>query len=258
MYYSVVHVTDFTKHCIGAATSRCVMGPYTALPDPLFCPLEQGGAIDAAGFKDWQRRGVGWGSESSKNAGEDAPDNSWYQPAWWGGGAGGQRYVVYKIDGNAIGHGDLPGVGGCGNTVVPIVPTPLVLQAVAPDGVTVQGEPVTLLDHLGLAEQGVVEAPSLLKTWEGRYVLFFSSGCYAGGNYTVSYATADAVTGPFARQGVLIRTGMEGLHSPGGADVYWDAQHMAYHANYPNPSVGSRGMYTAMLDVQGNTVVIQG
>lgn len=41
----------------------------------MICPLSQGGAIDASGYDD-----------------------------------NGQRYVVYKVDGNSIGHG-----GACGN-----------------------------------------------------------------------------------------------------------------------------------------------
>lgn len=78
MYYSASTVQDTSKHCVGAAISKSVIGPYTpAGNDPLFCDLSIGGAIDAAGFRD----------------------------------DSGQRYVVYKVDGNSLGNG-----GACMNT----------------------------------------------------------------------------------------------------------------------------------------------
>jgi hypothetical protein len=43
-------------HCVGAATSDTILGPYTAQDSPLFCPLSQGGAIDASGYNDKGQR----------------------------------------------------------------------------------------------------------------------------------------------------------------------------------------------------------
>ena len=54
-------------HCLGAATSNNILGPYSPQKTPLICPLLQGGAIDAAGFHD-----------------------------------GSQRYIVYKVVGSQI------------------------------------------------------------------------------------------------------------------------------------------------------------
>lgn len=77
LYYSASTKEDPSKHCVGAATASTARGPYTPVgSEPLFCPLSEGGAIDAAGYND-----------------------------------NGQRYVVYKVDGNSLGHG-----GACGNT----------------------------------------------------------------------------------------------------------------------------------------------
>ena len=76
LYFSASTVADTSKHCIGAAVSKSVLGPYVPTSDsPLFCPLSQGGAIDASGYSD-----------------------------------NGQRYIVYKVDGNSLGHG-----GACNN-----------------------------------------------------------------------------------------------------------------------------------------------
>jgi beta-xylosidase len=212
MYFSATTTQDYTKHCIGAAYSDVVQGPYTALADVLYCPLAEGGAVDASGFKD---------------------PNS------------GDHYVTYKVDGNSIGHGNANGTGECGNTIPPIVPTPIILQPVEADGVTSAGAATTILNNDGLVDQGVIEAPSLVKTTSGEYVLFFSSGCFDGDNYTVSYATSGSVTGPYTRQGVLFETGIDNLVSPGGADVYLDCEHMLFHGDYPD--INTRALYTAVI-----------
>lgn len=67
MYFSASSSKDSSKHCIGAATSSSITGPYTPEDDPLACRLDKGGAIDADGFDD-----------------------------------NGDLYVVYKVDGNSL------------------------------------------------------------------------------------------------------------------------------------------------------------
>lgn len=52
MYYSASTVYEPKKHCIGAAIADDVLGPYTPYLDPIICPLDQGGAIDSAGYND--------------------------------------------------------------------------------------------------------------------------------------------------------------------------------------------------------------
>jgi len=215
LYFAATTTADSSGafHCIGAATASNVIGPYTAREDSLLCPLSNGGAIDPAGFQD----------------------------------ADGNRYIVYKVDGNSLGHG-----GACGNAVEPIVGTPLILQPVASDGITLTGSATTLLDNAGASDGGVIEAPELIRTSDGTYVLFFSSGCFTTPSYTVSYATASSVTGPYTRNPTpLFQTGSRGLTTPGSASVWSDAQHMVLHANNNN---GGRSMYTAIINVEENTV----
>ena len=79
------------------------------------------------------------------------------------------------MQGNSIGNGD---PNKCGNTIAPIVPTPIMMQAVEGDGITPQGNPVQILDNNGVSDDGIVEAPSLVKAPDNTYALFFSSGCY--------------------------------------------------------------------------------
>jgi len=210
MYYSATTTADTAKHCVGAARASNVQGPYVPVGDAaLICPLSQGGAIDATGYKD-----------------------------------GNQRYVVYKIDGNSLGHG-----GACDNTVAPVVATSLNLQAVGADGVTLQGGPTTLLNNNGASDGGGIEAPALIKAGS-TYFLFFSSGCFTLSTYTVSYATSTSIKGPFTRSGTLFQSGTDGLTSPGGADIYRDGRHMVFHANYGS----GRGLYTAQVTFNGKSV----
>ncbi|KAI5365427.1 putative glycoside hydrolase, family 43 [Septoria linicola] len=213
MYFSASTIEDTTKHCVGAAVSDNVLGPYTPTSDePLFCPLSEGGAIDAAGYND-----------------------------------NGQRYIVYKVDGNSLGHG-----GACNNQVEPIVPTPLKLQPVASDGYTLQGDATILLDHVGATDDGILEAPVVVKK-DGIYFLLFSSGCFTTTNYDVDYATADSITGPYTRAASpLISTGQDGLQGPGGADVSKDLKYLLFHANYGN----GRGLFTAMVTIDGQTLTV--
>ncbi|KAK3070340.1 hypothetical protein LTR53_010644 [Teratosphaeriaceae sp. CCFEE 6253] len=215
MYYSATTASDARFHCVGAATALNVLGPYTASPEPMFCPLDKGGGIDASGFED-----------------------------------AGQRYVVYKVDGNSIGRG-----GRCGNAHEPFVPTPLILQPVAADGVTLRGGATTLLDHVGSSDEGIVEAPALMKSGS-TYFLFFSTGCYMDGRYTLHYATSRSITGPFTRaQLPLLQSDPRGLISPGGADVQADGQHILFHA--ASPAGTARALYQAKISVSGDVVSIQ-
>ncbi|KAJ5165819.1 hypothetical protein N7492_006115 [Penicillium capsulatum] len=71
MYFSATSADDENKHCIGAASSSSITGPYRPQDGSLACPLGLDGAIDPSGFKD-----------------------------------GDTYYVVYKIDGNSLNKED--------------------------------------------------------------------------------------------------------------------------------------------------------
>ncbi|KAI7188664.1 glycoside hydrolase family 43 protein [Hortaea werneckii] len=151
--------------------------------------------------------------------------------------ATGKRYITYKIDGNAI--------------VAPYVSTAIKLQQVAAnDGVTLQGGATTILDNIGAADQGIVEAPALVKSGS-NFFLFFSNGCFTKSAYTVNYATSTSITGPYTRAASpLFATGQNGLTTPGGMDVFRDGKHMLFHAN----SGSGRAMYNAVITINGKTV----
>ena len=108
---------------------------------------------------------------------------------------------------------------------------------------TFVGGSVTILDNDGLSDQGVVEAPSLVRVG-GTYILFFSSGCFTTSNYTVSYATSSDIKGPYERAAKpLFETGDYDLLAPGGMDIDLDGKHMLFHADYGH----GRTLYEAFI-----------
>ncbi|CZR59235.1 related to endo-arabinase [Phialocephala subalpina] len=211
LYYAATDAASTNQHCVGTATSDTILGPYTPRSSTIACDVAAGGAIDPSGFTD----------------------------------ADGNHYVVYKIDGNSVGHG-----GSCGNTVDPIVPTPLMLQQLEADGVTPSGDPIELLDR-GDADGPLIEAPNLILV-NGVYFLFFSSNCYSTTLYDISYATASSVKGPFTKSSApLAVTGNPfNLTAPGGATATTNGKNMVFHANCD----AGRCMYESAITVSGTAV----
>ena len=244
MYYaSGTKATDGKFHCIGVATSKTPTGLFAPKDEPLICPdgPSTGGVIDPDGFLD----------ESS-----------------------GKRYIAYKVDGNAIGNG-----GSCGNGIAPLKSTPIMLQEVdADDGITLIGGPTQILDRDD-ADGPLVEAPSLHRSDEGVYFLFFSSNCYSSPQYATSYATASSVKGPYtkASRPLLVTGDGPDVVGPGGLDIIPGGSLVGFHGiQGAEPAVGNaaapgepakatantqgplvRGMYSARAVFSGNQVSFQ-
>jgi len=195
LYYADEVVWSPSHHCVGAATSTNILGHYIPQEQPFACPdvSTRGGAIDPDGFLDT---------------------------------ATNKRYVVYKVDGNSIGHG-----GICGNTVAPIVPTPLMLQEVGLDGLSLIGDAVQILDRDDL-DGPLIEAPTLHRSADGIYFLFFSSNCFTTPKYDVSYATATNIYGPYTRSSrPLLITSDADLVGPGGLDIVKGGDLVVFHGH---------------------------
>lgn len=201
---------------MGTAVSSSAIGPFVPHPEPFVCPTDDGGAIDASAFME----------------------------------ADGTHYVLYKIDANANGNG-----GECGNTVDPILSTPIMIQGVEADGFTKTGNATQILANA--EEDGpLVEAPSMIHDGDGTYFLFYSSGCYTETSYTAKYATSGSPTGTFTRgtnNPVLKTGGIYGLSGPGGLDAAFDNVHVAFHA-LSSAGDGRRFLYTGSIHVDGKTV----
>jgi beta-xylosidase len=90
----------------------------------------------------------------------------------------GKLYLYYKNDGNCCS-----------------MPTYIYGQALAPDGLSLVGEPVQLLRNDERWEGHVIEAPSMVNH-DGGYFLFFSANNYGGIEYAVGYARCESPLGP--------------------------------------------------------------
>ena len=216
MYFTALSKADNRRHCVGTAKSTTAAGPYAPNPDPLACPLAEGGAIDPAGFTD----------------------------------SDGTLYAVYKIDSNSLGGG-----GACGNGDL-ARDTPIMLQRLAADGYTPQGAPTKILSRDN-SDGAVIEAPSLVRSKDGTYVLFYSSHCFNGPDYDVSYATAAGVGGPYTKAAdpLLASGGNDGkLNSPGGADVGPDGTKLVFHSDKEPANAGVRQMWTVDISIEGGVV----
>ncbi|KAK5088435.1 hypothetical protein LTR05_002653 [Lithohypha guttulata] len=195
MYYAATVKNETSKHCVGAALSTNVLGPYSPVKTPFACPLDDGGAIDPAAFRD--------------------PKD-------------GNLYVVYKVDGNSMN----PGGGPCGSGGLPqdYRPTPILLQQIEEDGVTRIGEPIEVLDR-DEADGVLVEAPSLFYSESQElYFMTFSSNCYSTEHYDISFAFSEHLTMPFTKSSYpLITTQTGPVTAPGGADMTPDGKFALFH-----------------------------
>jgi arabinan endo-1,5-alpha-L-arabinosidase len=206
LYYTARNTAP-ARQCVGAALADSPRGPFVPVgTQPLVCPIEEGGAIDAASFVD-----------------DD-----------------GQRYLLYKNDGNAIG-----------------VLTTIWLQPVAADGVTFTGPRVGLVSNDG-NEGWLVEAPVLVKH-ESTYVLTYATGEYWNETYATRYATASSVRGPYTKvdRPLLSTAGFDGAVSgPGGADIIREAagDHIVFHGVRNDGAY--RALYVAELGWAGPGVPV--
>jgi hypothetical protein len=216
MFFAAVGISHPQKHCIGVATSPTVQGPYTPLDTPIVCELNRGGNIDPNLFVD--------------------PVN-------------GQSYLVYKVDGNAIGHG-----GACGNTNTPVAPTPLYMQLMDSETLTTAvGPPIYLFSNMeSFTEDGPnVERPCMVFR-NSTYYLLYNAQCYASPNYRIDYVSCvvgvDTQTGvqgcdwaelkakqQLSKHHTLLDTGdvVSGtvLHAPGSMDVSPDQKRVVFHGD---------------------------
>ncbi|KAI4277789.1 MAG: hypothetical protein L6R38_005372 [Xanthoria sp. 2 TBL-2021] len=222
LYFSGTSRASESKHCVGAATSRTITGPYSPYPSPLICDLEAGGAIDASPFLD---------------------------------PVSGTLYLTWKIDGNSLGGG-----GPCGNADSSHS-TPLQIAPLNPrTGTSFLGPATTVLDRDPEFDGPLIEAPSLAySAREGLYILFFSSNCYNTEFYDTSYATARDILGPYvkAKTPLLVSGDFGGrLKSPGGAEVSPDARRIVFHANREKGDDRVREMWVGEVRVRGGVVSI--
>ncbi|KAI0849803.1 glycoside hydrolase family 43 protein [Daldinia vernicosa] len=141
--------------------------------------------------------------------------------------------IIDPVDGNALGgpkNGDYK-------------PTPIRIQKVTRDGLTLQGSPKTILNHAGDKNDGLMEGPAMYKRKPGSYVLFFSTHC---DSYDIQYAWATKPDGDFEHRKTLARSGPnQPIYEPGHMDIASDGKTIAFHGRDKpgNPKDTKRRIY---------------
>jgi GH43 family beta-xylosidase len=165
VYYSAKSSATGT-FAIGAGKAASVLGPYTDLGKPLLTAPAPG-VIDAHYFR----------------------------------AASGKHYLLFKVDGNAVGQ-----------------PTPIRIQELAADGLSLVGSPTTILSNTLAWEGALVEGPWLIERG-GYFYLFYSGNGYASPSYGVGVARASSPLGPYTKAGAPILVSKGGWAGPGHGSV---------------------------------------
>lgn len=131
--------------------------------------------------------------------------------------ADGTRYMVYKSDGNCCG-----------------LPTWLNVQRMDGNGTALVGSPTRLLRQDQPWEGSVTEAP-VMHRYNNQYYLFYSANDWSNDSYTVAYATAPSITGPFTKRGRIVSSSNARgpVIGPGGQELFWSRggeMYMVYHS----------------------------
>lgn len=256
MYFAAVGHSHPKRHCVGTAKAATIQGPYQPDAEPLICDLLQGGNIDPNLFHDAVNQ---------------------------------KYYLVYKVDGNAIGHG-----GACGNTKAKIAPTPMYLQELSPNDLTTKiGEPTFLASNLNPKgsfkfDGANTERPSIAFR-NGTYYLLYNAQCYAELKYRIDFISC--IVGVDTHNGIggcdwaglkaaqqkekvrtLLKTNDEvsgvKLHAPGSMDTNSDSHKMVFHGDvnlnwfepHGKPVQRKRAMFAAEIDYDhdsGDLVVVR-
>lgn len=258
MYFTALRKgTGKKQHCIGAAYSKSITGPYTSQQkdgkDVSWDCGELGDqSIDPDAFIDTNgKRYVVW-KHNMKN--HTAPRNAAHW-AWYSDTKLQGLYGVNQREGSA------PISDQCRSQGPPYGPTPITVQEVdASDGVARIGPESLVLDNLGWRDDGNTESPSMMRGPNGYYFLFFSHGCYMDGTYSTSYAVSRiSPLGPFVRNRVpflssLIPNGYH-LSGPGTLDVLNEGGKGVFFSHQPE-AMGKRPMRTVQFSIEGNKAVI--
>jgi len=164
-YYSGRRAAD-GAFALGAATGPSATGPFTDLGRPLLTEPHPG-IIDAHHF--------------------EAPD--------------GRHYLLWKLDGNAVGRA-----------------TPIYIQELADDGVTLVGSRTRLITNDRAWEGALVEGPWMIHH-AGTYYLFYSANGYATSRYAVGVARASSPLGPFTKASAPILVSNSSFGGPGHGSI---------------------------------------
>jgi beta-xylosidase len=212
------------RQCLAVGVAESAEGPFVDdSEEPLVCQLDLGGSIDSNPFQD----------------------------------ADGQRYLLWKSDGNC-----------CGIRVA------FYIQPLSDDGLTLEGE-ATEIEGVAADnawERILVEAPTLY-LHDGTYFLFFSANDYNSRDYAVGYATSSELLGPYvdAEENPILATEVPfgsppgSPAGPGHQSIVLDDDGdpwLAYHAwdsgKIGDQAGGRRALWLDELEFDGDQVRVLG
>ncbi len=163
---------------------------------------------------------------------------------------GDKLYLLYKNDGNCCGFA-----------------TYLYIQEMAPDGLSLVGEPVRLVRNDKVWEGRVVEAPTMWKQ-DDQYYLFFSGNDYAGIPYAVGYATCESAMGPCedAPENPILKSALRKppVIGPGHQTIVLDKDgetwlvYHAYEVTTGGTKTNRRMVWIDQLDWENGKPVVRG
>lgn len=211
----VVHEPVSGRQAISVALSHDPAGPYSdTSTGPALFQGDHGGSIDPSPFVD----------------------------------AGGQAYLLWKADANALGRR-----------------SSLWAQRLADDGRRLEGGGVPLLEYDRRWEHPLIEAPSLVRAGQS-YWLIYSAGRWESADYAMGLAVANDPLGPYrklSRRRPWVRSDRMGA-GPGGQEPFVDAAgrlRLAYHAWDPTRvgyrAGGERTLRIGYLDVGSGVPVLR-
>ena len=159
----------------------------------------------------------------------------------------GKLYLLWKNDGNC-----------CGLDVA------LWIQELSPDGKTLVGEPVKLIERDQVWERPLIENPAMVRHGD-QYYLFYSGNWWESHQYAIGYAICETVTGPCEKPLDEPWFQYEApVMGPGGQSFFTDTKGnlwMAYHAwtgaavGYPE---GKRSLRIDLITFAGDKPVTNG
>lgn len=138
----------------------------------------------------------------------------------------GTHYLLWKVDGNATGS-----------------PTPIYIQPLADDGVTLRGTRTRILVNDRAWEGALVEGPWMIEQG-GTFYLFYSGNTYSTPRYAIGVARASSPLGPFTKADEPLLTSNSSFAGPGhgsvvrGPDGEWVQVYHAWLAGHAGSSPG--------------------
>ncbi|GFH40800.1 family 43 glycosylhydrolase [Lactococcus insecticola] len=125
----------------------------------------------------------------------------------------GTPYLLYKNDGNAI-----------------MQASNLYIRKLTASGFTAASNPYKMISNLNVENPSpkhkgkpasTIEAPSLIKSPDGTYVLFFAGNSYATTDYFTGYATSKSLLGTYKYQNTVLTTEKTNnkIQGSGGAEI---------------------------------------